>query len=44
MILAKLWHTLQAQINKLANVFWSADPIAQMQYEHDQAVAGHRTA
>lgn len=38
MILAKLWHTLQAQINKLANVFWSADPIAQMQYEYDQAV------
>jgi phage shock protein A len=38
MILTKLWHTLQAQINKLANVFWSADPIAQMQYEYDQAV------
>lgn len=39
MILAKLWHTLQAQINKLANFFWTSDPIAQMQYEYDLAVA-----
>jgi phage shock protein A len=39
MILGKLWHTLMAQINKIANVFWTADPIAQMQYEYDQAVA-----
>jgi phage shock protein A len=38
MILAKLWHTLQAQVNKLANFFWASDPIAQMQYEYDQAV------
>jgi phage shock protein A len=38
MILAKLWHALMAQINKMANVFWTADPIAQMQYEYDQAV------
>jgi phage shock protein A len=28
-----------AQINKIANVFWEADPIAQMQYEYDSAVA-----
>lgn len=28
-----------AQINKIANLFWTADPIAQMQYEYDQAVA-----
>jgi phage shock protein A len=28
-----------AQINKVANLFWEADPIAQMQYEYDQAVA-----
>jgi phage shock protein A len=28
-----------AQINKIANVFWEADPIAQMQYEYDRAVA-----
>jgi phage shock protein A len=38
MILAKLWHTLQAQMNKLANFFWASDPIAQMQYEYDLAV------
>lgn len=39
MIFGKLWHALQAQINKLANVFWTADPIAQMQYEYDLAVS-----
>lgn len=39
MILGKLWHTLMAQINKVANIFWTADPIAQMQYEYDMAVA-----
>lgn len=39
MILGKLWHSLMAQINKIANVFWTADPIAQMQYEYDLAVA-----
>ena len=39
MILGKLWHSLMAQINKVANIFWTADPIAQMQYEYDQAVA-----
>lgn len=38
MILAKFWSAIRAQINKIANVFWEADPIAQMQYEHDQAV------
>src|SRR5215210_5058641 len=27
-----------AQINKVANIFWEADPIAQMQYEYDRAV------
>src|SRR5215211_2454340 len=27
-----------AQVNKIANVFWEADPIAQMQYEYDRAV------
>src|SRR5438034_207596 len=27
------------QINKVANLFWEADPIAQMRYEYDQAVA-----
>ncbi|MDX1948867.1 MAG: PspA/IM30 family protein, partial [Pirellulaceae bacterium] len=39
MIMGKFWAALRAQINKLANVFWTADPIAQMQYEYDSAVA-----
>ncbi|MCE5266431.1 MAG: PspA/IM30 family protein [Planctomycetaceae bacterium] len=39
MIFRKLWHTLMAQINKVANIFWTADPIAQMQYEYDQSVS-----
>jgi phage shock protein A len=38
MILGKLWRTLKAQLNKLANVFASSDPVAQMQYEYDHAV------
>jgi phage shock protein A len=38
MILGKFWNALRAQINKLANFFWTADPIAQMQYEYDRAV------
>ena len=38
MIFSKLWHMLQAQLNKIANLFWTADPIAQMQYEYDLAV------
>ena len=38
MIFGKLWHALAAQVNKLANLFWTADPIAQMQYEYDLAV------
>ena len=39
MILGKLWGSLRAQLNKLANFFWTADPIAAMQYEYDQAVS-----
>ncbi|MCP3903191.1 MAG: hypothetical protein GY715_06090 [Planctomycetes bacterium] len=38
MILSKFWRAIKAQINKLANHFWTADPIAQMQYEYDSAV------
>ncbi len=38
MIFGKIWHAFRAQLNKLANFFWTADPIAQMQYEYDQAV------
>jgi phage shock protein A len=37
-IVQKFWSAFMAQINKIANVFWEADPIAQMQYEYDRAV------
>lgn len=39
MIFQKFWASIRAQLNKLANVFWEADPIAQMRYEYDKAVA-----
>ena len=35
-ILQKFWSAFVAQINKVANMFWEADPIAQMRYEYDQ--------
>ncbi len=35
----KFWKALLAQFNKLANFFWTMDPIAQMQLEYDQSVA-----
>jgi len=38
MILGKLWKALSAQMNKIANFFWTADPVAQLQYEYDKAV------
>jgi phage shock protein A len=38
MIFGKIWGAFRAQLNKLANFFWTADPIAQMQYEYDMAV------
>jgi phage shock protein A len=38
MIFGKMWAALRAQLNKVANLFWTADPIAQMQYEYDTAV------
>jgi len=37
-IIGKFWSAFMAQINKIANIFWEADPIAQMQYEYDRAV------
>lgn len=43
MIIGKLWRSFKAQLNKLANFFWTADPIAQMQYEYDQAVEQLKT-
>src|SRR5690349_17955465 len=38
MIFGKIWSAIMGQLNKLANMFWKADPIAQMQYEYDSAV------
>ena len=38
MIVQKFWAAFVAQLNKVANLFWEADPIAQMRYEYDQAV------
>jgi phage shock protein A len=43
MIIGKFWRALRAQFNKLANFFWTADPIAQMQYEYDSAVEQLKT-
>ena len=38
MIFHKFWSSFMAQINKIANLFWEADPVAQLRYEYDQAV------
>lgn len=38
MIFAKIGKAVRAQLNKLANWFWTQDPIAQMQYEYDKSV------
>ena len=38
MIFHKFWSAFVAQINKVANVFWEADPVAQMRYEYDRSV------
>lgn len=38
MILHKFWSAFMAQINKIANLFWESDPVAQMRYEYDRAV------
>jgi phage shock protein A len=43
MIFGKMWRAIRAQFNKLANYFWTADPIAQMQYEYDTAVEELKT-
>jgi phage shock protein A len=37
-IIEKFWSAFVAQLNKIANMFWEADPIAQLQYEYDRAV------
>ena len=38
MFLGKIWKAFAAQMNKIANFFWTADPVAQLQYEYDKAV------
>jgi len=37
-ILGNFWSAFKAQLNKVANFFWEADPIAQMRYEYDKSV------
>jgi phage shock protein A len=37
--MGKFWTAVRAQLNKIANFFWSRDPIAIMQLEYDKAVA-----
>jgi len=39
MIFGKIFAAIRAQLNKVANLFWSADPIAMMRYEYDRSVA-----
>jgi phage shock protein A len=38
MIFSKFWAAIRAQLNKVANLFWEADPVAQMRYEYDKSV------
>jgi phage shock protein A len=37
-IFHKFWSAFVSQINKVANLFWEADPVAQMRYEYDRSV------
>ena len=37
-MIGKIFKAISAQLNKIANLFWEADPIAVMQLEADQAV------
>lgn len=39
MILGKIWHAVQAQLNKIGNWFSGYDPVAEMQLEYDKSVA-----
>ena len=38
MILGRIWKSIAAQFNKLANAIRGYDPIAEMQYEYDRSV------
>jgi phage shock protein A len=42
MIVQKFFQAIRAQLNKLANLFWEKDPIAQMRYEYDKSVEQHK--
>ena len=44
MIFGKIWRSIQAQFNKLANAIRGIDPIAEMQYEYDRSVIELRRA
>ena len=44
MIFHKFWSAFVAQINKVANLFWEADPIAQMRYESTGPSSSSRRA
>jgi phage shock protein A len=37
-IFHKFWSAFVAQLNKVANIFWEADPVAQLRYEYDRSV------
>ncbi len=37
--MGKIMNAIRAQFNKMANWFWTRDPIAQMQLEYDKAVS-----
>ena len=43
MIFSKMWAAFRAQLNKIANIFFEADPIAQLQYEYDKATEELKT-
>lgn len=38
MIFSKIFAAIRAQLNKLANLIWEKDPVAQMRYEYDRSV------
>src|SRR5258708_30713520 len=38
MIFGKIWKSIAAQFNKLANAIRGYDPIAEMQFEYDRSV------
>jgi phage shock protein A len=43
MFFDKIWRSIKAQFNKLANAIRGVDPIAEMQYEYDRSVEELRT-